>query len=567
MNSDVHPVLAGLVLITTAMAIALWAWASGVAAGIGGPAALTTGPGGHHFIEIQHYLVEHDAEGAYLRTHDLDAIGVELHLGGYAFFSNGDILLRRGSDPRSVLDNFRAYNRETNLNSIVPDEPGSGLFRCNLDTADCTQFGDDGVDFKATIGVFIDWQTDEVYISDTTRHLLRKYASDGREQVPPAGGFKFPNQLMLHDGQLLVADTNNHVIRWLEPDSSKFAQLVDSKSVVPTAATNASQTWPSHFARVGEEWWVNNMKSDMNHGGIYVFDNEWQYVRRVELPPNADPISLLPVGDEVWISDWNNDVVRRYSASGDTLPDLESAGLESILTAARQERLTYTILSYAGIALVAFILLGLMVRAFALAMNKGPGRRSAESDSAASTDYAAPLHLEPDDKVRKRMTMMLRIIVILTLLMVVPLVYIFRLVDSPDVTRPLGGVVAGMLAVVLLIAWINRANWGTAVLLDGQTLTLRDYTGRTSSCAIREARFDNTAIATRDAVVILGRRQAQIYKRADVQERLLPRLGDAQRVGPIGMLKIQIQVKHPQGLVTVIAIVGILVFGAVKIAL
>jgi hypothetical protein len=441
------------------------------------------------------------------------------------------------------------------------------LFRCNLDTADCTQFGDDGIDFKATIGIFIEWQTNEVYISDTTRHLLRKYASDGREQVPPVGGFKFPNQLMLHDGQLLVADTNNHVIRWLEPDSSNFAQLVDSKSVVPIAATNASQTWPSHFARVGEEWWVNNMKSGMNHGGIYVFDNEWQYVRRVELPPKADPISLLPVGDEVWISDWNNDVVRRYSAAGEQLPNLQSAGLESILTAARQERLTYTILSYAGIALVAFILLGLMVRAFALAMNKGPGRGSTESDSAASTGDAAPLHLEPDEKVRKRMTMMLRIIVILTLLTVVPLVYIFRLVDSPDVTLPLGGVVAGMLAIVLLIAWINRANWGTAVLLDGQTLTLRDYTGRTSSCAIREARFDNTAIATRDAVVILGRPQAQIYKRADVQERLLPRLDDAQRVGPIGMLKIQIQLKHPQGLVTVFAIVGLLVFGAVTIAL
>jgi hypothetical protein len=177
MNSEVHPVVARLVLITTVMAIALWAWASGVAAGFGGPAAMNTGRDGHHFIEIQSYLVEHDEDDAYLGTHDLDEIGVELVLGGYAVFSNGDILVRRGGDPRSFLDNLRAYKREKNLNSIVPDEPGSGLYRCNLGTFDCTRFG-----------VFIDWQADEVYVSDTTRHLVRKYSSDGREQAPPVGG-------------------------------------------------------------------------------------------------------------------------------------------------------------------------------------------------------------------------------------------------------------------------------------------------------------------------------------------------------------------------------------------
>lgn len=376
MNSNVHPLVAGLVLLMTAVAVALWAWASGVAAGFGGPAAMNTGPDGHHFIEIQNYLVEHDAEGAYLRTHDLEAIDVKRLLGGFAFFSNGDILLRRGPDPRSFLDNVRAYSRAANRNSTVPDEPGSGLARCNLDALYCTRFGDQGVDFKAAYGVFIDWQINDVYISDTTRHLLRKYSSDGSEKAPPVGGFQFPNQLMLHDGQLLVADTNHHVIRRLESQSSKFAEVVDSHSVVPAAAKSAKQNWPSHFARVGKEWWVNNMQTDMNRGGIYVFDDEWQYVRRVELPPDADPIALLAVGNEVWVSDWNNDVVRRFSTAGEPLPDLESAGLETILTEARQQRLTYTMLSYAGIALFAFVLFGLVVRAFALGMNKGPSIRS-----------------------------------------------------------------------------------------------------------------------------------------------------------------------------------------------
>ena len=565
MNSEVHPVVAGLVLLATVVAIALWAWASGVAASLGGPAGLQSSPAGHHYIEIQNYLVEHDADGNYLRTHDLDKIDVDVILGGYAFFANGDILLRRGPDPRSFFDNIRAYQRKTNRNSIVPDESGSGLFRCNLKTSECSRFGAEGIDFKGAFGVFVDWETDEVYVSDTTRHLLRKYSSEGKELAAPVGGFKFPNQLMLNDGQLLVADTNNHVIRILEPQSSGFADIKDSKSVIPAAASAARQRWPSHFARIGDEWWVNNMRTGMNEGGIYVFDDEWQFLRRVELPANADPISLLAVGDGVWVSDWNNDVIRRFSTDGKPLSDLESAGLEQILTRARMERRSYTMISYGGFVLVVVLLLALMVRAFAVGMNKGPEPKTTDDDALAANDLGAPLRLEPDQKLRRRMTLLLRFIIALTVVTIGLFFYLFSSCDKPEVILPLVGAMAGLVAIVLLVAWVNRANWGTSIEVDANTLTLRDYTGRKSSCPLRDARYDNTAIATRDAVVILGRPQAQIYKREDVQERLMPRLADAQRVGVIGMLRIQIAVKHPQGLVSVFAVLGVVVYAIVAL--
>ncbi len=566
MNTEVHPAVAALVLMMTFVAVAVWMWGSGVAASYGGPAELNTSPNGHRFVQIQQYLVEHDEEGEYLKTHDLDAIGVDLFLGGYAFFSNGDILLRRGPDPRSFLDNVRAYKRETNRNSIVPDDSGSGLFRCSLDTLVCQRFGEEGIDFKASYSVFVDWQSDEVYVSDTTRHLLRKYSSDGVEQATPAGGFKFPNQLMLHDGQLLVADTNNHVVRRLNSQSPTFADRIDSKNVVPGAAKIVQQIWPSHFARIGDGWWVNNMRTGMNLGGLYVFDSDWQYRRHIELPPEADPISILAVGDTVWVSDWENDVVRRFSTAGRPLADLESAGLDTILASSRQERRKATILSYAGVAVLAVMLIGLMVRAFAQGMNKAQVRRSAEADPGAARNDAAPLHLEPDENVRKHMSRAVRIVWLLALLSVVPLIYMFDVFEHPDVVTKLIGPLAGMFAIVLLIAWVNSANWGTSISVDGSTLTLRDHSGRLSSCRIPEVRFDDTAIATRDAVVILGRPQAQIYARDDVQERLLPRLDEAHRVGPIEMLKIQIQLRHPQGVVTVLAIIGLLAYGAVTIA-
>jgi len=566
MNSDVHPVVAALVLVMAGVALGLWMWASGMAASLGGPAELRTGPNGHSFIQIQNYLVEHDKEGAFLKTHDLDTLDVEFFLGSFAFFSNGDTLLRRGPDPRSFLDNLRAYGRETNRNSIVPEDPGSGLFRCSLKTSACERFGEEGIDFKAAYGVFIDGQTDEVYFSDTTRHLLRKYSSTGVELAPAAGGFEFPNQLMLVDGQLLVADTNHHVVRSLKADSSTFGELIDSKDVVPKEATSAQQTWPSHFARVGEEWWVNNMQTGMNHGGIYVFDSEWNDMRRVELPADADPISILAVGDTVWVSDWNNDVVRRFSAAGEPLASLASAGLEAVLTSSRQERLQYTLLSYAGVAAVVIMFLGLFVHAFAKSMNKPAAPQSVEPDEVAASTDTSPLHLEPDEKVRKRMRGALVLVGVLTLLLPLPLVFIFNAVEKPEAMVQLIAPIGGLIAIVILIAWTNRANWNTAISLQGNTLTLRDYTGRQSSCSIRQVRYDGTAIATRDAIVILGRPKARIYDEQDVQERLIPHLGEAQKVGAFEMFKIQIQFMHPQGIVTVLAILGLLGFGVMQIA-
>lgn len=374
MNSDVHPAIVAMVVMLTVIAIATWMWGSSMAASIGGPAELRSDPRGHHFIQIQDKLVEHDADGGYVKTHDLAAIDVELFLGTYAFFSDGDVLLRRGPDPRSFGDNVRAFQRRTNEQSLEPETLDSGLFRCDLATASCDRFGPDGIDFKAAHGIFIDWESDEVYITDTTRHLLRKYSADGSELAPAVGGFKFPNQLLRHSDELLVVNTNHHSVEKLSPRNSSFGDRIESINVVPDIAASQGQEWPSHFARIGSRWWVVNMQSNMNQGGLYVFDETWQFDSKIDLPGDADPISILPVGDEVWVSDWENDRVRRFTASGNALPDLESAGLETILSISRDERREYEMIRYSGIALIVFVLLALMVRALAVSMNKGHAR-------------------------------------------------------------------------------------------------------------------------------------------------------------------------------------------------
>ena len=372
MNSKVHPLVVFAVILFTFLAIGVWIWGTGEAKKIGGPAGLRLGPDGHLYIQIQNQLLEHDTDGVFLKQHDLANLGVAIVLGSIAFFSDGDILLRRGPDPGSLLQNIRAYQRRTNEQSLVPQSPDSGLYRCNLETTKCELFGSKGIDFKAAHSIYIDWQTDEVYVADTTRHLLRKYSSDGEVLTEPVGGFRFPNQLLLYGGRLYVADTNHHQIRIVNPSTESFGDELDAIDVVPPVAASARQTWPTHIVRVGNEWWVNNMRSAMNEGGIYVFDDNWRYDRGVNLPPGADPIALLSFRDEVLISDWNNDRVYRVSMRGELPGDFASPGLEQVLDDSRTLRRQFEMYSYSGIVLFAFLLLGLLVRGLAIKMSASP---------------------------------------------------------------------------------------------------------------------------------------------------------------------------------------------------
>ncbi len=561
MNSNVHPLVVALVLILTGIAIVTWMWGSGEAASIGGPAELKADGRGHSYVQIQNELVEHDANGQYLKTHDLRDMGVELFLGSFDFFSNGDILLRRGPDPRSVGDNIRAFQRKTNLESIEPDSPESGLFRCELQSKECTRFGVSGIDFKAAHGTFIDRTTDNVYISDTTRHVLRKFSDDGLALAEPVSGFRFPNQILILDDKLFIADTNHHEVRVVDPATENFAAELARKNVAPAIATAAGQTWPSHFTRVGDGWWVNNMRSGMNQGGVYLFDNNWRLVRKLDLPDGADPIALLATGDEVWISDWYNDKVRRFTNTGEPLSDLDSAGLETILARARTERTKFEMISYSGIALILLILAGLAVRGFAVGMSTDTVKSAHDERSSRAQSPERALVLTPDRKVLKRMTLALRFIILMLLFAAGLVAYIAVAYDKLEFGVEFVFLGTGIFAFVILIAWINRSNCGTSIRVDGATVTLRNHNGRESSCSMRELRYDDTTIATRDVSVFLGRAPASIYNRDDLKEKLFPRLVGAQKVSPIQMQKILIQQQHPQGITLIMVVVGLLIYG------
>ena len=98
----------------------------------------------------------------------------------------------------------------------------------------------------------------------------------------------------------------------------------------------------------------------MNEGGIYIFDDEWSYQRKVDLPAGSDPIAVLGFNGEVLVSDWNNDQVHRVALSGDYLGDLPSAGLKQMVEETNAARFRFQLYGYLGVG--AFVvLIGLLL--------------------------------------------------------------------------------------------------------------------------------------------------------------------------------------------------------------
>lgn len=558
MDKNVHPAVAAMVILATLACIALWAWGRGEAAQFGGPAALIKTPGGNFYIQVNAVLLEHDAQGEFVARHDLRELGVDHLLGEVGVFSNGDLLLRRGADNRSLVSKLFAFNRSPNRSSLKPETPDSGLHRCALVSKQCSVFGVEPIDFKETYSVAIDWETDNVYISDTTRHLLRKYSSKGLALAPAAHGFYFPNEIQLVGDQLYVADTNNHQIKILQAGNDNFGTVVDSVDVVPGVAQRAGQRWPAHFEKVGDQWWINNMQGDMATGGVYVFDENWRYLRSLDLPRGADPIAILQLADEVLISDWANDKVYRFDLNGEPLANFNSPALDEVLSGFSAARQKFTRYSNAGVATFALLVLGLLLGVIRSA-KKAPDTVSEVSLVAATPRSTQPIWLEPTPRQVKRVNRGSGLALALLLAISVLLAYIIVSQERWASIGVIGPALLGLLALILALRWVFHRVTHTAIGIHGDQITLRDHAGRTSTHPSSSVTFDGSSIATPDMAVFLGQPLQPIYDRQEIMRHLFPALANARSVSFWTMQATLIRLRHPQGISTAVALAALFV--------
>ena len=547
-DKNVHPAAAALVISVVVLAIGGWLWCSHEAKRYGGPAGLAVDPSGHLYIQVQNTLLEHDVDGRFIARHDLATLGVGTLLGDVAFFSNGDVLLRRGEDTRSMLDTVRAYLRQTNRRDIASAAPDTGLARCQLSSGQCENFGPTPIDFASAFSLYIDWTTDDVYISDSSRHLLRKYSRDGLPLAEPVAGFRFPNELTLFEGALLVADTNHHRIRSVDPRTDRFGQETRVAAVVPPQAANNQQRWPRSFLRVGDRWWVNNMQSGMNFGGIYEFDTDWRFLRQIALPDQADPIAMIEFGDSVLITDWYGDRVHRLSTSGDARSDFDSEGLREIVEHSEQRRRFLMVCAWSIAALGVGLCVIVLIRGTQWSRPPQPDRLTGDAAS-----QSGPIVIEPNaDHVRK-----LRRSVRLTtwLFAPLPIAVLALLYFARELERIAELLLIGLGSTLFIVffRWMVTVNTSTSIAFDDNRATLKNHRNEVFRVPLSSIRYTAHVVATDKVAVFLGQGQMPLYDRDAVLSELEMRLDADQRLSEWAMQRKLIAMRHPNGVATALA--------------
>lgn len=321
MNQSIKPLTALAVLAVFAVLLAAKYWAHGEALGVSLYAQMHTHPNGNLYIMLGDRLYGFDGQGRLADRLDLADFGVEAGVAtDFAFFSNGDLLLRRHAGEQGFIANLHRLFRFKNLQTVASRSVEQGLFRCATASHQCAPFGQPAPNLGGSFWLALDWESDQVFLADTARDSVYLFAKTG-EKLDELGIFHFPNQIHYQDHKLYIADTNHYRMVEVGIKDGHFNGVLDMMDTRSKESIAQGEVWPATFLLLDGRRWVYNAKNNMAYGGVYIFDKG--IAKRVALPPGADPFGLSRLGPDVLIGDYSQSRIYRLDAEGNSLPDFQ----------------------------------------------------------------------------------------------------------------------------------------------------------------------------------------------------------------------------------------------------
>ena len=344
-------------------------------------------PDGSVYIRLHDQLFNFDRQGKFIQQIDLLRLGVDQDsVSAFAFFSNGDLLLRRHTTEHSIGDNLDNFFRLPNLESHLSPDAQLGLFRCHLASFSCKAFTQPALNLDDAFALSIDQETDRVFITDTPRHKVYLY-SDSGAALDEKTGLLFPNQVTYSAQKLVIADTNHHQLLTLAVNAAKFGEITAKLDTRQGPAKKQGEIWPSAFLSVNNSKWVINSGKGMQNGGIYVFDAQGQFQKRLQLPEQADPFELLKLHQQVWVSDYTQHKIYQLDLEGNYLGIVDAAAIQPLLNKLQNNYRHYQQLEkYFASSFIVALIIG-----FALALYQQ--FKLAASHKPATPDVLHPLDL------------------------------------------------------------------------------------------------------------------------------------------------------------------------------
>lgn len=221
------------------------------------------------------------------------------------------------------------------------EQPGpEGVWRCALTPPECTSFGPGGVPSAQAAHPF----TDMVLQAFTEPGRLRKLGAGGEEVAVADRAFARPPGLLLRDGLLYSNSPDGPALSVLRYEDEALGQQLDEILLLAPPALELGRERVGDFSYLGGHWWAILYHPQTGDRGLYLFDDQWAFLRQLPLPAGFQPRQVLVWGQKLLVLDPQQPALQRFNSEGQAEVPLRSDLLEALISAGERARWLWALL-------------------------------------------------------------------------------------------------------------------------------------------------------------------------------------------------------------------------------
>ena len=342
------------------------------------------------YLLLDNSLLHYDGQGILLQQLLLDPFA-KSHIGDFAFFSNGDVLLVPETQTLTFVDEILIFLRLSGeLHKKLITKQGQ-LTRCRFIKQSCRSLENFSLSFSGAFSLAIS-DNDQIIVSDTSRHEIYLLDETGLELDKISTGLRFPNSIQLYENSLYIANTNKHQINKVAIFDKQFAKG-EQWQIWPMdqpVQLEHGHTWPTDLVVDEQGIWVLAQDNNLSYGSIYQFSHQGELLKTIAAPENSDLVSIAAMGQQLIAVDYASMQVYRYTA-GELMGLLKSEVQAQRVKQLKNQQAPFKWLEkVAWLAFIVFFILGLLVAIWFEIKAKNRQKQQAKARASCFPDREQP---------------------------------------------------------------------------------------------------------------------------------------------------------------------------------
>ncbi|MBN7796788.1 hypothetical protein [Parahaliea mediterranea] len=216
------------------------------------------------------------------------------------------------------------------------EPPGAeSVWRCALAPPDCAPFGPRGAAPAAQVAHPF---TGMVLQAFGEPGRLRKLGAGGEEVAVADRAFASPPSLLPRDGLLYSNSPDGPALSVLRYEDEALGQQLDEILLLAPPALALGRERVGDFGYLGEKWWAILYHPQTGDRGLYLFDDQWAFLRQLPLPAGFRPQQVLAWGQKLLVLDPEQPALQRFNGDGQAEAPLRSDLLEALISEGERAR-------------------------------------------------------------------------------------------------------------------------------------------------------------------------------------------------------------------------------------